>query len=273
MFVNQKQYYVKKNNNKTRDRFSMMKISLDEEEINPQTSNIETGIVFDLINDEHYLVNINTGKKIKGDAVQHGYQGLNKLRITSEIPLSDTDFGYSFKTKLDNYKHLVAIDTNSAKHRFITNNFEVSVGLGIAVCYLENGDSWKVEPIKIPFIARFNSSKPENENWINVIELIKNKCGCPDERKVGIIVDSDLGNIPDYNNRKKPILGDYYLPENFELIFASDKVSDNLFNKMIKLSHKLSKEFLPQYLIRLKESEQEVLKRYDSKDSTNESEN
>jgi hypothetical protein len=75
---------------------------------------------------------------------------------------------------------------------------------------------------------------------MQLIELLRHSCPCVDPRKIGVIVDSDLGNLNDYNQRMKPICDNYFLPAEFELIFASDKVTDNIFNRMIATCHKLS---------------------------------
>ena len=51
---------------------------------------------------------------------------------------------------------------------------------------------------------------------------------------LAIIVDSDLGNIPDYNARKKPIIGSFYVPDKMTLVYASsDTGKEYLANRLI----------------------------------------
>jgi hypothetical protein len=59
--------------------------------------------------------------------------------------------------------------------------------------------------------------------------------------KIGLIVDSDLGNHQAFNNREIPIFDDFYLPENVTIIYASDKGgTEYLSTKMIKYCHDLA---------------------------------
>lgn len=128
------------------------------------------------------------------------------------------------------------------------------MGLGMAFVLLDNN---RIEPIKHIFAASAIPERPENENWVRLIELLKQSCHCTDPRMVGIVVDSDLGNIEDYNNRKLPIFKDYFLPESYELIYASDKVSDNILNQMISACHKLATDTIPIYIQHLNEAQKQ----------------
>lgn len=53
--------------------------------------------------------------------------------------------------------------------------------------------------------------------------------------KIAIVVDSELGNLPLYNTRKIPLLGDKFLPDNVELIYASaERDANSPLNKVIR---------------------------------------
>jgi hypothetical protein len=168
------------------------------------------------------------------------------------------DHSFCFKLKLEKYKHIVAIDTNTLNYFSKKLNLNLSIGLGMAFVLLDNNDTHRIEPIKVPFITNFNCEKPENENWVRVIETLKQNCKCTDQTKIGIVVDSDLGNLNDYNSRLKPIYRNYFLPDEYELIFASDKVKDNIFNIMISECHKLSKNLITLYIKNLEKAEDEL---------------
>lgn len=61
----------------------------------------------------------------------------------------------------------------------------------------------------------------------------------------GIIVDSDFGSLSAINNRTIPILDDFYLPENIQLIYASsDKKNDTFLNEAISFCDKIAKQVL-----------------------------
>ena len=58
-------------------------------------------------------------------------------------------------------------------------------------------------------------------------------------KEIGIVVDSDLGNIPDYNTGKKPIIDTFYLPDKITLLYASsDAGKEYLPNKLIAVCDK-----------------------------------
>jgi len=56
-------------------------------------------------------------------------------------------------------------------------------------------------------------------------------------RRIGIIVDSSLGQLPAINDRSAPLLRDRYLPPGFTLIFASDVSVDSIPNALIRQCH------------------------------------
>jgi hypothetical protein len=156
---------------------------------------------------------------------------------------------------LQKYNILYAIDTNSE----CINDKNVSVS-GIVICKIIPHDTYLI--VKYGFIDYFIAydmpdmpGKPENFAWKNIIETIEknNNIG-----QIGIIVDSDLGNIPTYNTREKPIFENFYLPPNVELIYGSADVGrEYLPNKLVKECDRKAKEMLnnikanPAYLIEL----------------------
>jgi len=58
-------------------------------------------------------------------------------------------------------------------------------------------------------------------------------------------VDSDLSNIPAYNARWTPLYGDFFLPERFQLIYASsDAGRGYLANKLIQMADRAAYQLL-----------------------------
>ena len=87
--------------------------------------------------------------------------------------------------------------------------------------------------------------KPENFGWVLLIEYIQSKSRYQRFEKVGIIVDSDLGNLKSYNSRDKAIFESFYLPEKYQLIYASSDAGKDLFaNQMLKYADKVSTQCL-----------------------------
>lgn len=225
---------------KLRKRFEVVNIDLTGEEKTDEPGVISISLAFDAINRTAKAFNDATGEVLPASGLSLGYFGESKPRTTTKVGVSGDDHSYCLETRMEKYKHLLAIDTNTKLFSGGIFTQPTNVSVGAALAYLVKAGKVSVEPVNRPFIAAFNSPKPENENWMHLIELLRESCQCTDARKIGIIVDSDLGNLNDYNQRIKPIWDNYYLPGEFELIFASDKVTDIIFNRMIATCHKLS---------------------------------
>ena len=60
-----------------------------------------------------------------------------------------------------------------------------------------------------------------------------------------MVVDSDLGNINSYNQRKKSVLQSVFLPENMHLVYASsDAGKENVANKALAAADSISTQTL-----------------------------
>ena len=84
--------------------------------------------------------------------------------------------------------------------------------------------------------------KIETVTWMEVIKKLEEEI--PINKKVGIVIDSELGNLDGYNNRTIPIFGQWFLPLNYSLIYATADVSDEWCNKIIKQCDKAASQRL-----------------------------
>jgi hypothetical protein len=159
-------------------------------------------------------------------------------KILHESISPTCDAWFSANHQLLSYDHLIAIDTNTyqlggstvsvtAAFHLIPTNIEPNF---VSACtrVLALVEFWNVV------------NKPENLGWWQILEAISvypnNFAG-----KIGLVVDSDLGNHQAFNNREMPIFGDYYLPENVSILYGSDKGGpEHLSTKMIKYCHNLA---------------------------------
>lgn len=238
-----------------RERGRLLGINLSNEKINPETGGVDFGLKFDLTKSTAMAINTYSNEIIANDRLIHGYFGENKFRETFELKTNPDDHTYCFNNKFAKFKHVISIDTNVFTYKSVYYDKEIARGLGIAVGLDEKQNEYLLRPIEFPFITEADLEKPENRNWVCIINFMIANCNCNDERKIAIVVDSDLGNIQKYNNKEIPIYNGFYLPDNFELIFASDKVTDNIFNLMIRASHKISKNLIPSCISRFLEYE------------------
>lgn len=88
----------------------------------------------------------------------------------------------------------------------------------------------------------------EKRGWLELIKKLHSHTSLG-QKQIGIIVDHDLQNLKAYNLREKPILDDFFLPNNFHLLYATanagtkeffpnlmvekcDKESSRLFNAL-----------------------------------------
>lgn len=60
-------------------------------------------------------------------------------------------------------------------------------------------------------------------------------------RRRCLVVDSDLDVLMRINRREEAIIEDFFLPEGWQLNYASDKSADFILNKMIKFCDRESK--------------------------------
>lgn len=90
-------------------------------------------------------------------------------------------------------------------------------------------------------------NKPENFMYAFAIEFVRDHFQEQNENpSIAVIIDSELGNIPSFNNRTLPIFNNYYLPENIDILYASDK-GRHLQNKLLKKCDKEAKKALKEY--------------------------
>jgi hypothetical protein len=147
---------------------------------------------------------------------------------------------FSTNHQLLAYDHLIAIDTNTNQ----VNGSTVSITAAYHIFpeKLEQGHA-QCRAAVIMLLELWNVvEKPENMGWYQVLNAI-NEHTIEFAGKIGLIVDSDLGNHQAFNTREKPILGDYYLPENVNIIYGSDKGgAEHLSTKMIKYCHDLASD-------------------------------
>lgn len=173
---------------------------------------------------------------------------------------------------LKNYDEIYVIDTNSSKRVIEGNRLSVSAVIGGYVIDRE------VEAIERIFTAYpltwiqiwnpVDSVNVERIGWMEAIRAIVRDQdrfkGIQDvlPKKVAVIVDSDYGALNALNSRAEAILGDYFLPENFTLLFATDSAGKQQFiaNYLMQRAHTMSKELieyvneLPQKFEKLKAS-------------------
>lgn len=179
--------------------------------------------------------------------VVRSYEGERKERIVAKATNLDfvTDQVGSWP---ENFDYVFAMDTNT--HPQKCDDFFCSVA---AVYY---GEVRKVNDYERNMTCRPYmvidwyhpwSMKIETVTWMEVVKKLQEII--PASKKVGIVIDSELGNLEGYNNRTIPVFGQWYLPENYTFIYATADVADEWCNKIIKQCDKSASQRLKEVIV------------------------
>lgn len=140
---------------------------------------------------------------------------------------------------------IIAIDTNTK----VIGSEKVSVS-GIVHCVLQrlpDPDRYYADfPWHGAILFRNCPSElpPEKFGWITVIQNI-NREPSNRQKRFTIVTDHDLDNHISFNSRQTAIFREFYLPDNFVLIYGrSDGPNQNLLNYVVNQCEKKSAEVL-----------------------------
>ncbi len=164
----------------------------------------------------------------------------------NQIPLDPNKIITNSDYALKKYDAIFAIDTNTDFPKKLPN-VSISCCLATRLDLIYDKDKPSTQQYAIKYFLEFRNiqDKAENIAWMTFIQLLISETPDFYQLKIGLIVDSDLGNIPAFNNQSLPIFADFYLPQNIELIYASaDKPKDGLVNLFISICDKEAKKFL-----------------------------
>lgn len=148
----------------------------------------------------------------------------------------------SLQESIKQFDVIFAVDTNTKLSEHHPYKSICSVVRGIVV---KNTEEYGIDLLfETIFLSDENIAKPENSGWHRTIQHIKEIY--PESymtMKFGIVVDSDLGELQNYNNKTKPFIDNIFLPPNVHLIYASADVGkENIYNKMIHIADKISNQ-------------------------------
>lgn len=206
------------------------------------------GVVGELV----VTIDQRTGEISFGNAMTNSYSEVSYERkkgpkVISRVPQSHTGMTFRQQDALKkNFEFRCAVDTNTR----IIQDKKVCV-TGIVISRPQNivapdgtKTYWEVD---VPFCVETTGLKPPPENfgWITAWEWLYTKGLIKPTTKVGMIVDSDLGNLHSYNERIKPVFADIMLPPNVALIYASSDVGkENVVNRMLAIVDSVSSQCL-----------------------------
>lgn len=171
-----------------------------------------------------------------------------KPKVLNATPQPSSDMKMSLFSFLDEFDVLFGVDTNTRTIDTDRHSVAAMSVLEIRNINRTNGVLRNVE-LNINMFGAVIKGKnmagnPENWMWKVAIEegIKKQYPNFSDSLRIGLVVDSDMGMIPAYNARSKPVFEDYYLPSNFTLVYASaDAGAEYILNRLIRLCDREAK--------------------------------
>lgn len=164
-----------------------------------------------------------------------------KDKVEVSIPGRDSKASFLSDDQLvRQYKLLVAVDTNYITFKGIryacTSIYATTVDIvpGVKEVPFANLAVYLIKEPK-------QGINPELIGWKLALNHVKQPtCG----GLIGMVVDSEADKLADFNSRTTPYLGNYYLPDFIDLIYASADKGGLLPNKMIQICDKTAAQAL-----------------------------
>lgn len=168
--------------------------------------------------------------------VEQTYERKKGPKVLNRATLSPSKMFANPNRALEQFHEIYAVDTNTKKIDSVPISVTGVVGGKNTKIEIPHHTAVRYRPLSC--IEFHNvTEKPENLGWMEAIKAIMRSASYNDRRRIAIIVDSDLDIIDSYNSRETGIYGNFFLPGNFSLVYASaDSGSENIANKMIKLA-------------------------------------
>jgi hypothetical protein len=153
----------------------------------------------------------------------------------------DESFIERLRKKFD---YLIAVDTNTELERI--DGYKVSA---CCICCIQEPLATLTEHTKYGHLAAYlilDSGDEGNAELLGWHLVATRHTNTPllQTQRVGVVVDSELGDHVAINNRTKPYYRDHLLPDNLSLVYASDAAAETFLNGMIKLNDKNAGELI-----------------------------
>ena len=176
--------------------------------------------------------------------IENFYQKTKREKIINKFVY---EHGWAFheaNVAIGRYDSLYAIDTNTTRHKS-GRLLSVSVVYAATVQAVDNGLSmFEAAPFRAQ-ASLHQKDKPEMEGWVWLIDELLPMLDNGTVRRIGIVVDSELGILEGLNARTTPLTNGCFLPAGIEFIYATDSAGTDQFavNKLISSCDKLSAHF------------------------------
>lgn len=189
------------------------------------------------------------GRQLRPTRVESevGYQGETKPKTTSRVHVvADGPLNVGLEANLVQFDRIYAGDTTpSAEHPGVA---VMAVSAGRARRVGSELTSITFEPCAILEFHGLHDINPELAGWATVIDLIRTSPDYDPSWSIGLVGDTELGQMSGFNERLTPIAGSTVMPHNFRMHYAGDATGDTILNRAVRvcddLSRRATKEML-----------------------------
>lgn len=168
-------------------------------------------------------------------------------KVVSSFPIGGNEFYLDemWPQLIKNFDFLMAVDTNyygDPEFRDKHNGYAI----GVCSSYIVKdrlGDltsTFPIEPHKVFLIAtKSDNSVFEPVGWHLALSSLNHDA--LKGKKLGVIVDHELGKIPAMNRREESYFRSHFLPEHIQLLYGSSDKSGSLINDIFNYCDKAGK--------------------------------
>lgn len=169
------------------------------------------------------------------------YKGESKSRTISKIRLApDGLFNANLEANLASFDRLYLADTTP---RVIGSDRAAVTAVALVEAHRVGAElvALRAEPCALVEMHGLQDVNPELAGWAMLVDVIRTSVDYDPSWRVGLIGDTELGQLDAFNERLSPVAGDVFLPHNFRIHYAGDHTSDGVLNRAVRLCDRLSR--------------------------------
>lgn len=176
---------------------------------------------------------------------ERSYERPKGAKVLSRIPQTAAHATFDDgDALLAHYDRVFAIDTNTrtvqGRRLSIVDVATLKREVTLGPTKIETG--WRFDA---PFALEYGelTEKPEPFGWMSALSILKARGYYADGMRVGVIVDSELGQLKAFNERTTPVDQGEFLPPKVTLLYASsDAGKENLLNQALAIADTVSSQ-------------------------------
>jgi hypothetical protein len=144
--------------------------------------------------------------------------------------------------ELCSYESVFCIDTNNR----MIGGIQVSAACFICCQFNLEGEKFRVECEEKVSVYEFHNvpSNPELLAILKVARDVRRSWEFGEGRRFAFVTDSELGAHDEFNARSRPIYGNYCLPDDFNLLYASTDTGQEVLNRILRFCDRRAGKYL-----------------------------